>query len=284
MTKVEVSDKELANETTRTLARRYSVPENDIRAAREGRGIPGPLPDVRTFPRPLIDLSGGAVVTSDWHVPYHRADAVAQVVRAAQDWAVKTLLIVGDFIDLPTLSRFDPRDIDSYVGMELGAAGDVLYSLLQRGLNVVWSRGNHENRFFRALKHQVDMKDLATLLVGDRVTGVATLDGEEFLGTHQSGTWLFTHPGEYSKVALSLPKALSDKFGYNVFCAHNHQFAVGYAVDGRHVVVESGGLFDKDKLAYLHRGGALKFPTQQNGFWVLPPFTREIVPYWLRGS
>ena len=265
LTEKELDD--LKTKSTRYVAREWGVKEEDVRALRRKNKIPSPTPPVRTFTIPTFTIPK-LLVTSDWHVPYHDEERVAEVVRVAEVEGIKVVLAVGDVIDLPTLSRFDPRDIDSNVGMELSTVGDVLDEFTSRGIQVIWSRGNHENRFFKALKHQVDMSDLIQLC-GVDPTMVYGLEGEEVYVKSGDTTWLFTHQGEYSRVPLSVARRLVDKYRCNVGTAHNHQYAYGKALDGVHEVLELGGLFNTDKMAYLHRGGASTFPHQQQGFWII---------------
>lgn len=252
--------------STRELARRYNATEDVVRRWRSEAGIPAPIPRVRTFTRPQVNLDR-AVLTSDWHVPYHSQVMVDAVIQEATQRGIQDVLLIGDGIDLPTISRFDARDIDSYVGMEMSAMGDVLYEFGRAGLRVHWSRGNHELRYFKALKHQVDIRDLVKATIGE-VDWVVGYDVEE-LELHSAGeTWLLSHPQDYSIIPLRMARTLSEKYSVHVAQGHSHMFSFGHSPSGKQLV-DTGGLFDPDKMAYLWRGGATKFPQQQPGFVII---------------
>ena len=252
--------------STRELSRLYNQTEDVIRRWRSQEGIKAPGPATRTFthPRVVIDRF---IMTSDWHIPYHSDEKVKQVLQAAKDHGITDVVAAGDVIDLPTLSHYDPRDIDSYLGMEFTAVGDVLYQFGEAGLRLHWSRGNHELRYFRALKHQVDIKDLVKSCIGD-AQFIESYNVEELIVVSGSEQWLITHPSEYSTIQLTIPRKLAEKYHMNIASAHGHMYAMGHSPGGQKLL-ETGGLFDPEKIAYLWRGGATKFPLQQNGFWII---------------
>ena len=255
----------LASKSTRELAQEFGVTENRVRDLRAAQGIETPAPAVRVF-QPQVLAAPRLIVTSDWHIPYHKPGLVAEVLSAAREYAAE-VVCVGDMIDLPTISRFDARDIDSYVGMEISAVGDVLYEFVRHNIKVHWSRGNHELRFFRALKHQVSITDLIRMCVGD--TDMVVGYENEDLWTTGKDKWLLTHPSEYSKTPTAVARKLFVRYQCNILTAHNHHYGATIAPDGQHWLVESGGLFDPQKMAYLNRGGANSFPHQANGYWIL---------------
>lgn len=258
---------EVAGErSTRVLARQFSQTEDVIRRWRSELGIRAPLPAVREFQHPELTLNR-CILTSDWHVPYHDPQMVKAVIREAQSRGITDVVLMGDGLDFPTISRFDARDIDSHVGMELSAMGDVLSEFHDADLFIWWFRGNHELRYFKMLKHQVDIQDLIRACVGD-VDWVHGFDVEEVVLHNADKTWLLSHPQDYSIMPLRMARTLSEKYGLNVAQGHSHMFSYGHAPNGLELL-DTGGLFDPTKLAYLWRGGATKFPKQQQGFVTL---------------
>lgn len=251
--------------STREVAALSGETETFLRVLKASEGIVSPAPSVREFVTPHIQYDR-VILTSDWHVPYHDPGMILDVIEYATTHDISTILALGDVIDLPTLSRFDPRDIDSHVGMELSAVGDVMYQFFTAGLQVKWYRGNHELRIFRAMKHQIVMSDLVRLC-GAEGYNVRGHEEEDVVLESGGVRWLLTHPQEYSKMPLTVPKKLVAKYHMNVATAHGHHYA--YGVEGDYEMLELGGLFDPNKLAYLHRGGATTFPHQQQGFWVI---------------
>ena len=252
--------------STRELSRQFVQTEDVIRRWRSQAGIKAPATAVRDFEFPVINLDT-FILTSDWHVPYHDIALVRDVIRCAVDNGIKDIVAAGDVIDFPTISRFDPRDVDSYVGMEFTAVGDVLYEFGEAGLQVHWTRGNHELRYFKALKHQVDIRDLVKSCIGDD-DFITSYDVEEMVVLSGDDAWLITHPSDYSTVQLTVPKKLAEKYMMNVASAHSHMYAFGHSPSGLELL-ETGGLFDPNKLAYLWRGGATKFPKQVSGWWCI---------------
>ena len=260
--------KELATISTRELAHKYGISEKAIRNLRDAEYLATPVPEVRTF-HPQVLPPDNYIVTSDWHVPYHDPKLIQMVLNAAV-YHDADVLCIGDMIDFPTISRFDSRDIDSAVGMELSATGDVLHRFATAGVRVHWTKGNHELRFFKALKHQVDMTDLVKMVIGEDA-GVTGYDNEDIWVSYGSAdsTWLLTHQQEYSKTPMGVARKLFLRHHCNIITAHNHHYGMETAPSGKHKLVEAGGLFDTSKLAYLNVGGATTFPHQANGFWGL---------------
>ena len=265
----------LKSMSTREVSRKTGLSEESLRAIRREQDIPAPPPEVRSFGIPHLLAKGRKVIlTSDWHVPYHNQALVDEVLETAL--ALEAIVVVaGDIIDLPALSRFEPRDIDSSVGMELSALGDVLEPFSHYKVEVHIMRGNHELRFFKALKHQVDILDFLKMVgVGSNIYGYE----DETLVLHVGGKqWLVTHPQDYSKIPLTIPRKLASKYGMSIASAHGHHYAYGIS-EGEQDLLEMGGLFDSSKLAYLNRGGASTFPHQQSGFWILGDYGEVMMP------
>ena len=221
-----------------------------------------------TFTIPTVQLDRVAL-TSDWHIPYHNSYLVQRMLADLLTRGITNLVIAGDFIDFPTLSRFEPRDIHVTVAEELEKAKEVLTNLADSGFRVYWLRGNHELRYFRSLRHQVTMDNLVQAIGIDGTGWLHVYEGEELYVYSNGALWLVSHPQSYNAVPLTVARKLQQKFGVNVATGHNHQHAYAYAPDGQHKLIELGGLFDPTKLAYLWRGGMSVLPMQQTGYWIL---------------
>lgn len=252
--------------STGELAAHYGATVHEVRRWRHETGIPSPKLAIPEFSYPTIKAKR-VIFASDVHVPAHDPEWVTRLKDAADKYQVPTVVLAGDVIDFPTLSKYDPRDIGWRLKDELEAAGDVLSDLAWHGLDVHWTMGNHEARYFRAQKWQITMSDLIrTCGVEGLVTGY---DGEELVVETDMGPWLVTHPGQYNREPARTAAELSAKRGMHVATGHSHQFGLRFAKDGNHLAIDLGGLFDPKGLAYLWRGGITTMPQQTRGFWVV---------------
>jgi hypothetical protein len=106
--------------------------------------------------------------TSDFHFPYHDADAVNAALSHAEAWKPDLFVINGDLYDCYSISRFDkdPARFNDHLQMQFDVAKPTVGRIDALGCDVLYILGNHE-----AWLHQLIAKNpgLAKL----RALGVA---------------------------------------------------------------------------------------------------------------
>lgn len=214
---------------------------------------------------------GAAMVSGDVHVPLTNFNMVEQMFRKAELNNLSDLILAGDLYNFDSLGRFDPKQKDHTLAQELEIGREFVGSCLDVFDNVYIIKGNHEDRFMRALGFKLDFLQTMQLVLGDLYTKnidrvhISNLDSMWLYAEGQK--YYVNHPKTYSRQPLATGRALAAKHNCNIICGHAHHHAVGTDISGKYVVAELGGLFDIEKTAYLRE--ATTFPKQQNGLlWV----------------
>lgn len=255
------------------IADKLGVDESRIRAAFRTEGFKREVAAVTSdywidLDQP-ITLTGDVGITADFHIPLYDPEYVNTMIETFVDAGIKTLVVAGDFLNMDELSRFEDHQKSANLEFELGEAVKVMEVLTQNFDRLVYVWGNHDARLHKALGLKLQFKHAMKLIFNELE--------KEFLGkieftnldhvwveADDSGPWYICHPANYTRVPLTTARVLAAKLDAHIITAHSHHCAVGYALDGEHVVAEIGGLFDKEKTAYLQR--TTTFPTWTQGF------------------
>lgn len=215
---------------------------------------------------------GAAMISGDIHVPLTNHKMVEEMFRKAEENDLSTIILAGDLFNFDSLGRFDPKQGDHTLAQELQIGREFVAALLDFFEYAYIIKGNHEDRFMRALGYKLDFVQTMQLVLGDvylenqHKLQVSNLDHMYLYGP-EGQKYYVNHPKAYSRQPLATGRALASKHNCNIICGHAHHHAVGNDISGKYVVAELGGLFDIDKTAYLRE--ATTFPRQQNGLlWV----------------
>ena len=206
-------------------------------------------------------------IAGDFHVPFQDNDLVEKMIFTCHDDDIKTVIVNGDFLDCKNLSNFiDIQQTELTFNDEIEEAGKILKSLCKNFDKVYFINSNHEARFARKMEGNSDIRNLYSMFDGNLVHGkdyyVSLYD---YLKLNNS--WYICHPNFYSRISLSIPRALASKYQMNVIIGHVHRLAIGKDDSGKFYVLESGGLFDPSKLEYLRNTS--KNPSQTSGFVII---------------
>lgn len=145
------------------------------------------------------------VLCSDHQVPYHDKGLHKAFCGYLKDYQPDVLVILGDFLDLPSISRFtDVPDVAATIKNTLRVAGQVLEDYHNTTLKVrqtFYLSGNHEQRFPNYL-----LKNAPELY--------EHLDLPSLLGLHNYGIqWV---PGDWPQSQLQLTPKLTATHGWIV--------------------------------------------------------------------
>lgn len=208
-------------------------------------------------------------ITADWHIPLYDPDYVNTFIEDARERGARSLVVAGDFFNFDALSAYSPKQEEAGLKTELEEAALVMRALLESFSDIYYLWGNHDARLHRALGFTIQFREAMKMVFG--VLGNEALSRVKFtnldhmwIGGEGEDRWYICHPGSYTRIPLSTARTLATKYNANVITAHSHHCAVGYAINGRHVVSEIGGLFDRHKTGYLQR--STTFPTWSQGY------------------
>lgn len=237
--------------------------------------IPNNLPEILRF-KPLVRAAEDVMVTCDWHVPLHDASLANAMVNVALENNIKKLIIGGDFFNMESFSHFLPHQPEAEFEREKYEGNYIMKALLQTFEEIDFIWGNHDFRITRFLgyKHSFVecMKWVLSELDDDEMARIRFSDLDHMYLQTADRRFRICHPRNFSTNPLSVGRDLALKHGCSIITAHSHHLAMGFAKDGRSIVIEGGGLYSPEHTEYIQK-------TSKHHSWV-PGFTmfKESVP------
>lgn len=220
---------------------------------------------------------GPAILTCDWHIPYHSIEWVEKMIATAVAFKIDNLYIVGDYTDQHGLSKYVNRtseDIKATIAM----VRSMTSLLVENFKRVRWLAGNHDMRIALQLMHKLDIDDLHHLFLPEGHPKISNFKFSSYpyaylrYGDRDSDRWFAMHPKIYRRTALSAAKDIATLHLCDIYNTHGHTFATGFHPSGRFALVDGGGMFDQTKIEYKNLS-VTGHPNWANGFTVV--FGRE---------
>lgn len=225
---------------------------------------------------PLV-RTGDAMVTCDWHIPLHDPILINRMINCARVNEINKLIIGGDYFHMEAFSSFLPAQPEASLEQERYDANLIMKTLLETfdEIDLIW--GNHDFRLVRKLGFKKSFEECMKWMLGelteDELSKIrfSELDYMFYYPEMQRGDSTFgkcfrvCHPRNFSSVPLTVGRKLAVKYSSSIITAHSHHHAIGAAPNGRDLVIEGGGFFDKQRTEYIQKSTA-------NHEWV-PGFT-----------
>jgi hypothetical protein len=229
--------------------------------------------------RPLKISSDKVCIASDFHIPFQDLDLVENMIDTCRNEKIKTIIIPGDFLDCKNLSSFiDLQQAALTFQDELEEANEMLKLICRNFDDVYFTNSNHEARFARKMEGNADIRNLYTMFSGNLREGT-----DYFMSIYDycilNGEWYICHQNIFSTIPLSISRTLATKYHMNVATAHLHRLCLGKDISGKYWTLETGGLFDPDKLEYLTITN--KNPVQQSGYVIIE---KDRIPILIPGK
>jgi predicted phosphodiesterase len=210
----------------------------------------------------------------DCHFPYQDYAGFNLMMEVAKDFKPDHVIILGDFIDMYSVSSHDKNPKRTgRLEEEITASVKALWRVKALGAkNNVYIEGNHENRLARYLMNKApelwDRINIPTVLALDKL-------GFEFIpyrSHYQLGKLFLTH--DTGKAGVYAHKQALDAFHRSVIIGHTHR--MGYIIQGdasgdKHVGAMFGWLGDEKQVDYMHNINAIKDWTLGFGVGYLNP-------------
>lgn len=210
-----------------------------------------------------VIIYGDAIVTSDWHVPYCDLNLAEKVIDTAKKNKIKKIVIAGDFLNLDILSVFvsKPYELDK----ELDNAYDVWSLLSETFEEIIYLPGNHEWRLNRKLETPCEFRRIVRMFAQETENcKIITSEYDSITLFSENSEWLICHPKNYSPVKNRIAYKLAGKYECNVISAHGHFCGMVVSESGKYVCIDSGGLFDPNKILYAQN--TTTYPVWNQGF------------------
>lgn len=218
------------------------------------------------------------VVSGDFQLPTADFEFADVLLKVAQHAGIKTLLIVGDWVNMDAFSKYE--HIVPPVPFEVEMRASVSLMARYAGwFDVIWlALGNHEQRLMKLLRGDWSNSILARLLSAS--CGKLRITPYSHIVVHSGGqVWRCTHQRNYSKLKGRVGDELAQKYQCNIVSHHQHH--AGKIMDrwGRYVVIDNGGIHDAAKMAYVGLVDSTS-PTMTKGFTVIMNGTGHLItPY-----
>lgn len=215
---------------------------------------------------------GGVSIATDYHAPNHSALWCNRLLAVARRYKLTTHILAGDGLDMSAFSSWGADPEQSWTA-EMDAAAEWLWVLYHSFQRVFWLRGNHEDRLARTTNWQLQASQFidAVLMRRARVLGVRfSFDPERLQLSNYpyctiDGEWLIVHPKSYSRIPGRVANQIAMIRRCHVVAAHSHRANWGWADDGEHVTIDTGGMFDEKHIQY-RAFAVTTHPAWQHGF------------------
>lgn len=231
--------------------------------------------------KPLEFTAKSFIAICDIHVPctdYDYAMLPAQIARRHLPEGERVLVVHGDIFNQDVFSKWPKIVKDPTWEQERQAASNLFAIWAKTFDSIIVMPGNHDYRIMVQLGGQVSFsgvmwsmlteqdQDLAQMFGSLFSTGKLTVSPVDhcFIDTPK-GKYIVVHGASYSINPLTVANDYSQKYQAHVISGHEHH--VGMTIDryGRYMLINNGGLFEKDKFSYVTLQ-ANKRPVMKKGF------------------
>jgi hypothetical protein len=234
------------------------------------------------------ELEGDFVIVGDVHVSTTKWDFAQRPLDIAMRYlpSPRRLIIAGDLLNADSFSSYDNIIPLPSFAQELRAARKFIDTYLTVFDEIYLFLGNHDRRVQKATNNAIAPEDMLRLISHDSRVKISHW-GHCVVNT-TNGAYRVVHGSEYSINQLVVADQLAAKYQQHIISHHQHHLAVGWSRFKQFLVIDNGGLFDEDSLAYVQLD-ANKRPRMANGFCMLKdgtPYVFGKAPftdwnYWL---
>ena len=231
--------------------------------------------------KPLDICLKSFIAICDVHVPctdYDYAMLPAQIAQKHMKKGQRVLIVHGDVFDGGTFSNWARIVKEPSWEQERQAAQNLFALWAETFDEIIILPGNHDYRMLKKLEGQASFGGMVWGMVDEQDKDLAQMFGSMFsTGKLQTspvdhcfvdtpkGKYIVAHGTNYSINPLTVANEMAQKYQAHVISGHEHH--AGMTIDrfGRYFIINNGGLFDKDKFAYVSLQ-ASKRPVMKKGF------------------
>jgi predicted phosphodiesterase len=180
-------------------------------------------------------------------VPYHDKECLDLILKFGKNLHPDKLFILGDFIDMYSISKFDrnPARVTN-LQTEFVMGKDTLQRLVSeiKPAQVIFTEGNHEDRLRKFIWNNpvldgcIDIKEK----LGINELGIEYFEyGKNYV---YKDKLIYTHGNKINKFSAYTAKNMLDDLGMSVISGHTHKLGTHYRTDysGAKIAVENGCL------------------------------------------
>lgn len=186
----------------------------------------------------MIIKANSVLILGDLHVNFLDEEVFVRAMRFARSNKIKTVILAGDVLNADAFSVFPKVQPSQDFGIEVRQAG-LMFSILAKCFDrIYWICGNHDRRIAKMAMGELTLDHIADVVCGAARKKTTVTQYSRMWVESKTGMWLIAHQKNYSRVKLSVARALAAKYGCHVICAHQHHCAVGSSDNGKLVVAD----------------------------------------------
>ena len=178
----------------------------------------------------------------------------------------RRFVVAGDLLNADAFGGYEPTYPSPSFAKEIAAARAFFELYLTVFDEIYVFPGNHDLRPTRKSHAAIDFHMVMKIISHEPRIKVSHI-GHMLVNTPQ-GTYRVTHGSEYSVNQLVVAEGLAHKHRQHIISHHEHHASVGMDRYKNWILVNGGGLFDSDSLAYTKIEDNKK-PNMANGFTML---------------
>ena len=216
------------------------------------------------------------VVVPDLQIPYHDEVAVKNVAAFIKKFRPDSVVILGDELDLPQVSRWEENKLgwfEQTLDRDRNLAIDILWDLTEHAKSAHVTRSNHTDRLYNVIMRKIPAFLALPELRYDKFMRFEELGIEYHRQPYAIAKgWIAIHGDEGSLNPNAGLTALAHarKMGFNVICGHTHragQSAFSEASNGVLRRVHRG--VDAGHLMNIKRAHYVSSPNWQQAFQIM---------------
>ena len=223
-------------------------------------------------------VSGDWMVVGDVHLPTTDYKLAGLMLDTARKIGIRKLAIVGDLLNVDAYSRYEAIIEPPPFQVEIKAAVRLVAGWAEWFDDILMVLGNHEERLLKYNSGRMNADWMGKIISSAR--GVLRVFPYSQIIIRSGGeTWRATHQANYSKIPGRVGSLLAQKYQCNIITFHQHHITKQRDTFNRYTVIDGGGLFDDNKMAYVKLKDNTS-PVMARGFTVLMNGTAHLItPY-----
>jgi hypothetical protein len=149
------------------------------------------------------------VILCDFHIPYHDKKAVGIALGYAKQLKPDRIRILGDLVDFKSISFWDRKRDEDHLLEEIENARDALWQISETFKEVVFHKGNHEERWNRHVTGEhlddIDGNGIDDILFLDHfgIDYIDSLENRQLYGEWPHHGELYFLHGDETKASFS---------------------------------------------------------------------------------
>jgi hypothetical protein len=204
-------------------------------------------------------------VCADIHAPFHSELWVYRFLSVCKKKGIKTCVIGGDLFQFDEFSKHKANNPDASFIKSILSFKKIMEAFFKVFDVIYISQGNHDDWLSIYTEGKITNEDMLALLGDFNKTFKQKVVVTKYPYIVINGKWRVTHAKSYSVTKGGVANKLATKHDMHICNAHGHFLSFGFSVNGKHYVIDLGGLFDRQRMYYVMFSDTTH-PVWNNGF------------------